>query len=64
MCKVLNIHRSTYYYESQKCIEDSSTEDIVETFHENDSNYEIHKIKKELVKRRIIASSRRIGDAS
>lgn len=61
MCKVLNIPRSTYYYESQQRIEDSITEDIVEIFHESDSNYGTRKIKKELVKRNIIASRRRIG---
>jgi len=61
MCKVLNIPRSTYYYESQQPVEDSISEHIIEIFHGSDSNYGTRKIKNELIKRNQIVSRRRIG---
>lgn len=61
MYKVLDIPRSTYYYESQHRTQDSITEHIIEIYHESDSNYGTRKIKKELAKKNIIASRRRIG---
>lgn len=49
MCKVLQIPRSTYYYEAkEKPAEDDITSDVVEIFHTSRQNYGTRKIKKEL----------------
>jgi putative transposase len=62
MCKVLQIHRSTYYYEAkERKNEDDVTSDIVEIFHQSRQNYGTRKIKHELKKRGKIVSRRRIG---
>ncbi|WP_100404241.1 IS3 family transposase [Bacillus solitudinis] len=62
MCKVLQIPRSTYYYEAkERQAEDDITSDIIEIFHESYQNYGTRKIKKELVKRSKVVSRRRIG---
>ncbi|KAA0547408.1 IS3 family transposase [Bacillus sp. BGMRC 2118] len=62
MCKVLQIPRSTYYYETaERPAEDDITSNIIEIFHESFQNYGTRKIKKELVKRGKIVSRRRIG---
>ena len=62
MCKVLQIPRSTYYYES-KCKPDESelVENIVDIFKASRNNYGTRKIKSDLKDRNIIASRRRIG---
>lgn len=62
MCRVLQIPRSTYYYESTKTPkEDDITDSVVEIFNESHQNYGTRKIKVELQKLDITASRRRIG---
>ncbi len=62
MCDVLQIPRSTYYYESKvRKAEDDITNDVIEIFHQNRKVYGTRKIKVELQKRGLIASRRRIG---
>jgi transposase InsO family protein len=62
MCKVLQIPRSTYYYEAkERQAEDDITSDIIDIFHESFQNYGTRKIKKELAKRGKVVSRRRIG---
>lgn len=62
MCKVLQIPRSTYYYEAKERIaEDPVTSDVVDIFHVSRQNYGTRKIKVELKKRGLIVSRRRIG---
>jgi putative transposase len=63
MCDVLQLPRSTYYYEAkeQDKLEDEITEAIIDIFHKSRQNYGTRKIKKELKKRSIIVSRRRIG---
>jgi transposase InsO family protein len=62
MCKVLQIPRSTYYYEAkERKSEDDVTGDIIEIFHKNRKAYGTRKIKVELHKRGIIVSRRGIG---
>jgi len=62
MCKVLQISRSTFYYESQIILEsDEITEAIVAIFKENHNNYGTRKIKVELRKLDLNVSRRRIG---
>lgn len=63
MCDVLQIPRSTYYYESksQENNEDELAALIVQIFHENRQSYGTRKIKVELKKRNWIVSRRRIG---
>lgn len=62
MCKVLQIPRSTYYYEAkQKPEEDSLASDIREIFRQSRNNYGTRKIKVELAKKNLIVSRRRIG---
>jgi len=62
MCKVLQIPRSTYYYEAkERQAEDDITSDIIEIFHSSYQNYGTRKIKKELMKLGKIVSRRRIG---
>lgn len=62
LCKVLQISRSTYYYEAkQKKDESSLTAKIVDIFKSSRNNYGTRKIKVELEKQGIIVSRRRIG---
>ncbi len=62
MCKVLQISRSTYYYEAkQKTDESELTKSIKDIFIASRNNYGTRKIKVELAKLGIIASRRRIG---
>jgi len=63
MCAVLNIPRSTYYYES-KALEtkpDEYTDDVTKVFKENRRAYGTRRIKKALAKQGKILSRRRIG---
>ena len=63
MCDVLQIPRSTYYYEAKAArpTDDELEEVIREIFHESRQNYGTRKIKIELKKRDWIVSRRRIG---
>ena len=62
MCKVLNIPRSTYYYEAkQKPVQDNLAAEIREIFRQSRNNYGTRKIKKELAKKEYTVSRRRIG---
>ncbi|WP_338786277.1 IS3 family transposase [Metabacillus sp. FJAT-53654] len=62
MCKVLQLPRSTYYYEArERHAEDDITTDIIEIFHVNHQNYGTRKIKHELRKLGKKVSRRRIG---
>lgn len=62
MCKVLNIPRSTYYYEAkQKPQEDNLATEIREIFRQSRNNYGTRKIKAELYKKDLTVSRRRIG---
>lgn len=62
MCAVLQIPRSTFYYESKSTSSDNSiTEKVVEIFKRSRRNYGTRKIKKELEKEEIIVSRRKIG---
>ena len=62
MCKVLKISRSTYYYEAkQKADESGLTAAITDIFKASRNNYGTRKIKRELAKRDMIVSRRRIG---
>ena len=55
MCQVLQISRSTYYYESKKIVEneDDLHKKIIDIFHDSYDNYGTRKIKVELEKNRI-----------
>lgn len=64
MCDVLQIPRSTYYYEAKERDtkeEEELTKLIVEIFHKNRRVYGQRKIKKELLKKGWRVSRRRIG---
>ena len=62
MCEVLQISRSTYYYEVKaKTDETELTTSIVDIFTASRNNYGTRKIKVKLKERNIIASRRRIG---
>lgn len=62
MCRVLNVPRSTYYYESKaKESTDEITPKVIEIFKASRNNYGTRKIKIELKKQGIIASRRKIG---
>jgi len=62
MCKVLKISRSTYYYEAkQKADESELTVALIDIFKTSRNNYGTRKIKRELAKRDMIVSRRRIG---
>jgi putative transposase len=62
MCKVLQVSRSTYYYESkQKTDESELTAAVIDIFKASRNNYGTRKIKHELAKRELIVSRRRIG---
>lgn len=64
MCTVLNIPRSTYYYEVNKHQEEATadeyTEDVIKIFKDSRRNYGTRRIKKELAKENKIVSRRRI----
>ncbi len=62
MCEVLQIARSTLYYEAkEKDNEDEVTTAIIEIFHANRKAYETRKIKVKLKEQGFILSRRRIG---
>lgn len=62
MCKVLQIQRSTYYYEAkERASEDDLTSTIIEIFQNSRQNYGTRKIKVELKKLGHQISRRRIG---
>lgn len=62
MCKVLQISRSTYYYEAkERPAEDDLTSTIIEIFQNSRQNYGTRKIKVELKKLGHQVSRRRIG---
>ena len=62
MCKVLNIPRSTYYYEAtQTPTQDNLAAEIREIFRQSRNNYGTRKIKVELCKKGQTISRRRIG---
>jgi putative transposase len=62
MCKVLQLPRSTYYYEAkERSSEDDLTSTIIEIFHASRQNYGTRKIKFELKKLGHVVSRRRIG---
>jgi transposase InsO family protein len=62
MCDVLQIPRTTYYYEAKaKPDESELTALIVDIFIASRTNYVTRKIKVKLKERNIIASHRRIG---
>lgn len=62
MCDVLQIARSTFYYEAkEQTKEDELTETIVEIFHKNRKAYGTRKIKVKLKEQGFIVSRRRIG---
>lgn len=62
MCEVLEVPRSTYYYEAKQPGDDSDlTQTIVEIFRTSRNNYGTRKIKKELAKQDFIVSRRKIG---
>ena len=62
MCRVLQVNRSTYYYEAKQTSNDSElSSEITEIFKASRSNYGTRKIKKELMKTGKQVSRRRIG---
>lgn len=62
MCKVLQISRSTYYYEAKGRINDTTLETtIIKIFKDSRSTYGTRKIKVELSKLGYQVSRRRIG---
>ena len=62
MCKVLNIPRSSYYYEAkQKTTGDNLASEIREIFRQSRNNYGTRKIKVELFKKGYTVSRRHIG---
>ena len=62
MCRVLQVNRSTYYYEAkQKPDESELISEITEIFHVSRNNYGTRKIKKELMDAGKQVSRRRIG---
>lgn len=62
MCTVLQVNRSTYYYESSSRPADNSAEAaIVKIFEDNRRVYGTRKIKVELMKLGMVVSKRRIG---
>jgi putative transposase len=62
MCRVLQVPRSTYYYESRaKETEDEITPKVIEIFKASRNNYGTRKIKVELKKLGLVVSRRKIG---
>ena len=62
MCRVLQVNRSTYYYEAKSKPDESGlVSDIMEIFESSRHNYGTRKIKKELANQGKPVSRRRIG---
>jgi len=62
MCDVLQISKSTFYYEAkEQPNEDDLVQAIVEIFHKNRKAYGTRKIKIKLKEQRFIVTRRRIG---
>lgn len=62
MCRVLQVNRSTYYYEARRERDESAlVSDITDIFKASRNNYGTRKIKKELQKKGEQVSRRRIG---
>lgn len=62
MCKVLQLPRSTYYYDAkERPTEDDVASAIIDIFHANRRVYGTHKIKYELKKQGKVVSRRRIS---
>lgn len=63
MCNVLQLSRSTYYYEAKEKAnsDDEITAAIIDIFHKSRQNYGTRKIKHELKKLGMVSSRRRIG---
>lgn len=62
MCRVLQVNKSTYYYEAREKKEESDlASDITEIFRNSRNNYGTRKIKKELENLGKQVSRRRIG---
>lgn len=62
LCKVLQVPRSTYYYESKQKLDESPIiDEIIDIFKSSRHNYGTRKIKIELAKRGYQVSRRRIG---
>lgn len=62
MCRVLQVNRSTYYYEAKKKQDESAlTAAIVDIFRSSHNNYGTRKIKKKLASMDMTASRRQIG---
>ena len=62
MCRVLEVNRSTYYYESEvKEATDEITPKVIDIFKSSRNNYGTRKIKVELKKLGFIVSRRKIG---
>ena len=62
MCRVLQVNRSTYYYEAKQTPDDSAlSSEITEIFKASRNNYGTRKRKKELMKTGKQVSRRRIG---
>ncbi len=62
MCDVLQLPRSTYYYEDKiRPTEDSLTKEVIGIFQESRQTYGTRRIKQELKKSGHVVSRRRIG---
>jgi len=62
MCKVLGIARSTLYYKERPGAIDTALENaVIVEFRASRNNYGTRKLKRELSKRKFVASRRRIG---
>ena len=62
LCKVLNIPRSTYYYEEKQKPDESELTHLIKTiFRKSRNNYGTRKIKVELLKKDYLVSRRKIG---
>lgn len=62
MCRVLQVNRSTYYYEAKRKPDETAlSAEITEIFKASRNNYGTRKIKKELMKTGKQVSRRRIG---
>jgi putative transposase len=62
MCKVLQVSRSTYYYEAKRKTDESElSAAIIDIFKASRNNYGTRKIKHELSKMNMVVSRRRIG---
>ncbi len=64
MCTVLQLPKSTYYYEPKPALnpdEQKLEDSVIEIFRDSRNNYGTRKIKVELTKRSLRASRRKIG---